>query len=151
MHATLRRTLDLLTLGALAALAGTAHAQTDRTVYENALERSAANCPGYSTERAGPGIRAVPVGALRVVARREFTLCPDRRLDAATPVVWYGERGVFTWNPDVPAGIEVLKSRVDAMTRTEDFPADTVVWDSTGKPVSGATVPSFEFGPRPRL
>ncbi len=133
-----------------AAVPALALAQSDATVYEDAMTRSAEICPGYATERARPGIRAVPVGALRVLAKRQLTLCPDRRLDAAAPVVWYGHSGVFSWNPEIDAAVELLKARVDAMSRREEFPVGTLVWSLDGNAVTGAVVPTFEPRPRPR-
>ena len=72
-----------------------AYAQSDAQVYESAIAQAARICPGHAKERTTPGIRAVPVGALRVLAQRSYTMCPDRRLDPATPAVWYGADGVF--------------------------------------------------------
>ncbi len=111
-------------LALLAALAQTAtgvHAESDAQVYENAIERTARLCPGHSVERSTPGVKAIQVGALRVLAKRDVTLCPDRRLDAATPVAWYGRASVYAWNPEATGAVAVLATRVDAMTRKEDF------------------------------
>lgn len=135
-------------LGAgLLVITAPAPAQSDAAVYEKAMARSAELCPGYATERARPGIRAIPVGALRVLDKRRLTLCPDRRLDAATPVVWYGQSSVFTWNPETEGAVDLLKARVDAMTRSEEFPVETLVWSLDGKAVTGAVVPPFEARP----
>ncbi|MGO1068279.1 hypothetical protein [Lysobacter sp. CA199] len=134
---------------ALAFAAQSAYAQSDAQVYESAIAEAARLCPGHSKERTTPGIRAVPVGALRVLAQRSYTMCPDRRLDAATPAVWYGAAGVFAWNPEVPAAVKLIAGKVDAMTRKEDFPAETLVWKTDGSEVKGAVVPMFERRPRP--
>lgn len=123
---------------------GTAHGQSDATVLENATKASADSCPGYSVERARPGLRAIPVGALRVLAAQRIALCPDRRLDADHPVVWYGWARVYTWNPEVGGAVELLTQQVDGMTRKVEFPAETLVWAKDGKPASGVTVPAFE-------
>lgn len=124
-------------------------AESDAQVYENALERAARICPGHSSERTTPGIKAIQVGALRVLAKREVTLCPDRRLDAATPVVWYGSAGVYAWNPEATGSVAVLATKVDAMTRKEEFPVETLVWNADGSQAKGVTVPAFEPRPRP--
>ena len=137
----------LALLGALVAFQ--ARAQSDAQVYDNAIEQAARVCPGHSAERTRPGIRAVGVGALRVLAQRRITMCPDRRLDAATPVVWYGRAGVFAWNPEVKEAVALVASRVDAMTRKDEFPADTLVWKADGSEAKGVTVPMFERRARP--
>ncbi|SFK74212.1 hypothetical protein SAMN04487938_1810 [Lysobacter sp. cf310] len=129
--------------------AGTAFAQSDAMVYEAAIAEAARLCPGHSKERTTPGVRAVPVGALRVLAQRSYTLCPDRRLDAATPAVWYGAAGVFAWNPDAKGAAKLIAAKIDAMTRKEEFPAQTLVWKADGSPATGVTVPMFERRPRP--
>ena len=133
----------------LALVAFNTHAQSDAEVYENAIARAAQICPGHSTERTSPGVRAIGVGALRVLAQRRFTLCPDRRLGADTPVVWYGEVGVFAWNPEAKGSVALLAGKVDTMTRKEEFPPGTVVWKADGSEAKGVTVPMFERRPRP--
>lgn len=122
-------------------------AQSDREVAERAIEVSAAVCPGHSAERTGPTVRAVPVGALRVLARRDFVLCPDRRLEGDAAVVFYPQAGVFAWNPDNAASGKALVSIVDTLTRSEEFPVQTSVWNNAGKPLQQQVVPAFE--PRP--
>lgn len=72
-------------------------------------------------------MRAVPVGALRVLAQRGYTMCPDRRFDAATPAVWSGAAGVFAWNPDAKGAAKLIAAKTDAMTRKQEFPAETLV------------------------
>lgn len=129
--------------------AGAAHAQSDAQVYESAIAQAANICPGHSKERTTPGVRAVPVGALRVLAQRRYTMCPDRRLDAAAPAVWYGQAGVFAWNPEVKGAAELIAKQVDAMTRKEEFPTETLVWKADGSAATGVTVPMFEPRPRP--
>ncbi|SDY49383.1 hypothetical protein SAMN04487939_102393 [Lysobacter sp. yr284] len=138
-----------LAVAAALLLSGAAQAQSDAQVYESAIAESARLCPGHSKERTTPGVRAVAVGALRVLAQRNYTMCPDRRLDAATPAVWYGQAGVFAWNPEAPGAAQLIAKQVDAMTRKEEFPAETLVWKADGSPVTGATVPMFEPRPRP--
>lgn len=141
-----------LKAGVAAALllgAGAALAQSDAQVYESAIAEAQRLCPGHSEERTTPAVRAIPVGALRVLAQRNYTMCPDRRLDAATPAVWYGAAGVFAWNPDAKGAAKLIAAKVDAMTRTQEFPAETLVWKADGSPATGATVPVFERRPRP--
>lgn len=137
----------LVLFGALVAFQ--ARAQSDAQVYDNAIEQAARVCPGHSAERTRTGIRAVGVGALRVLAQRRVTMCPDRRLDAATPVVWYGQAGVFAWNPEVKEAEALVASKVDAMTRKDEFPAETLVWKADGSEARGVTVPMFERRSRP--
>ncbi|MCI2263811.1 hypothetical protein [Xanthomonas indica] len=132
---------------ALAAVALPALAQSDRQVAEDMLTRSANVCPGHSTERTSPTVKAVPVGALRVMLDRGLVLCPDRRLDADAPAVFYGRLGVFAWNPEVAAGSSVIVKQIDAMTRKDEYPSDTLVWDAKGTPLKQRTVPAFE--PKP--
>lgn len=139
----------LALLAALAQTAAGVHAESDAQVYENAIERTARLCPGHSVERSTPGVKAIQVGALRVLAKRDVTLCPDRRLDAATPVVWYGRASVYAWNPEATGAVAVLATRVDAMTRKEDFPVETLVWNADGSEAKGVTVPTLELRPRP--
>ncbi|PPT45420.1 hypothetical protein XarjCFBP8253_19805 [Xanthomonas arboricola pv. juglandis] len=132
---------------ALSAAALPALAQSDRQVVEDMLTRSANVCPGHSTDRTGPTVKAVPVGALRVMLERGLVMCPDRRLDAAAPAVFYGRLGVFAWNPEVPAGKTVIVKQIDTMTRNEEYPAETLVWDAKGTALKQQTVPMFE--PKP--
>lgn len=119
-------------------------AQSDREVYESTVRRSADVCPGHSNERTTPVARALPVGALRVLLDRSFVLCPDRRLAADAPAVWYGGPGVFAWNPDVPGADKAIIAQVDAMTRREDFPSETLIWNVQGQALQGQVVPNFE-------
>lgn len=148
-HPVSPRRLAPLAALALIAAVGAAQAQSDAQVYESAIAESARLCPGHSKERTTPGVRAVPVGALRVLAQRDYTMCPDRRLDAAAPAVWYGQAGVFAWNPEVEGAAQLIAKQVDAMTRKEEFPAETLVWKADGSPAQGATVPMFEPRARP--
>lgn len=142
------RLLALVSVAVLAQAATDVRAESDAQVYENAIERSARLCPGHSTERSTPGIKAIQVGALRVLAKRDVTLCPDRRLDAAMPVAWYGGARVYAWNPEATGAVAVLAIRVDAMTRKDEFPLDTRVWNANGSEARGVTVPALELAPR---
>ncbi|MBB3825493.1 hypothetical protein FHR50_001643 [Xanthomonas arboricola] len=132
---------------ALSTAALPALAQSDRQVAEDMITRSANVCPGHSTERTSPTVKAMPVGALRVMLERGLVMCPDRRLDAAAPAVFYGRLGVFAWNPDVPAAKTVIVQQIGAMTRKDDYPVETLVWDAKGTALKQQTVPMFE--PRP--
>lgn len=132
---------------ALSAAALPAFAQSDRQVVEDMVTRSANVCPGHSTERTTPTVKAVPVGALRVMLERGLVMCPDRRLDAEAPAVFYGRLGVFAWNPDVAASSGVIVKQIGTMTRSDEFPTETLVWDSKGAALKQQTVPMFE--PRP--
>ncbi|MFS8428059.1 hypothetical protein EIQ28_07525 [Xanthomonas campestris pv. plantaginis] len=136
-----------LTVLALSTAALPAFAQPDRQVVEDMLTRSANVCPGHSTDRTSPTVKAVPVGALRVMLERGLVMCPDRRLDAAAPAVFYGRLGVFAWNPEVPASSAVIVKQIGTMTRNEDYPVETLVWDAKGTALKQQTVPMFE--PRP--
>ncbi|MGY4883482.1 hypothetical protein EI541_21010 [Xanthomonas citri pv. eucalyptorum] len=136
-----------LTMLALSTAALPALAQSDRQVVEDMLTRSANVCPGHSTERTTPTVKAVPVGALRVMLERGLVMCPDRRLDAAAPAVFYGRLGVFAWNPEVKAGSTVIAKQIDSMTRKDEYPTETLVWDAKGSALKQQTVPMFE--PRP--
>ncbi|WP_355606000.1 hypothetical protein RZV17_19900 [Xanthomonas cannabis] len=132
---------------ALSTAALPALAQSDRQVAEDMITRSANVCPGHSTERTSPTVKAVPVGALRVMLERGLVMCPDRRLDATAPAVFYGRLGVFAWNPDVPAAETVIVQQIGAMTRKDEYPVETLVWDAKGTALKQQTVPMFE--PRP--
>ncbi|RWU13801.1 hypothetical protein XANMN_21870 [Xanthomonas phaseoli pv. manihotis str. CIO151] len=136
-----------LAMLALSTAALPALAQSDRQVVEDMLTRSANVCPGHSTERTTPTVKAVPVGALRVMLERGLVMCPDRRLDAAAPAVFYGRLGVFAWNPGVKAGCTVIAKQIDSMTRKDEYPTETLVWDAKGTALKQQTVPMFE--PRP--
>lgn len=132
---------------ALSACAFAAFAQSDRQVVDDMVTRSANVCPGHSAESTTPTVRKVPVGALRVMLERGLVMCPDRRLDASTPAVFYGRVGVYAWNPDVPASSALIVGQIDAMTRQDSFPVETLVWDTKGTPLTQQTVPAFT--PRP--
>jgi hypothetical protein len=131
----------------LPAVALPAFAQSDREVVENMVTRSANVCPGHSADRTTPTVKAVPVGALRVMLERGLAMCPDRRLDTDAPAAFYGRVGVFEWNPEVKEGATVIVKQIDAMTRKDEYPQDTLVWDAKGSPLKQRTVPAFE--PKP--
>ncbi|SDT39066.1 hypothetical protein SAMN05216598_5429 [Pseudomonas asplenii] len=132
---------------ALSAVAVSAQAQSDRQVVEDMVTRSANICPGHSAESTMPTVKAVPVGALRVMLERGLVMCPDQRLDVDAPAVFYGRVGVFEWNPQVSASSEVIIRQIDVMTRKDEYPSDTLVWDAKGMPLEQRTVPAFE--PKP--
>ncbi|WP_241068173.1 hypothetical protein [Achromobacter insuavis] len=127
--------------------ASTAFAQSDREVVETTVARSANVCPGHSKERTTPAVKLVPVGGLRVLLDKGLVMCPDRRLDADGPAVWYGQWGVYAWNPEVDGAAKLVAAQIDKMTRDESFPTDTLVWNAKGEAVKNRTVPAFE--PRP--
>ena len=131
----------------LAATSMQAFAQSDREVVESMVTRSANVCPGHSADRTTPTVKAVPVGALRVMLERGLVMCPDRRLDADAPAVFYGSSGVFAWNPEVKEGSGVIVKQIDAMTRKDEYPQDTLVWDAKGNALKQRTVPAFEAKP----
>lgn len=54
---------------------------------------------------------------------------------------------MFAWNPEVPEGANVVVKQIDAMTRKDEYPVETLVWDGTGTALTQQTVPAFE--PRP--
>lgn len=61
--------------------------------------------------------------------------------------MFYGRLGVFAWNPEVPASSAVIVKQIGNMTRNEDYPVETLVWDAKGTALKQQTVPMFE--PRP--
>ena len=124
-----------------------AFAQSDREVVEDMVTRSANVCPGHSADRTTPTVKAVPVGALRVMLERGLVMCPDRRLDADAPAVFYGQVGVFAWNPEVKESVAVVVKKIDAMTRKDEYPQDTLVWSAGGETLKQRTVPAFEARP----
>jgi len=139
--------ISCATLLVLAVVAAPAFAQSDREVVEDMVTRSANVCPGHSADRTTPTVKAVPVGALRVMLERGLVMCPDRRLDADAPAAFYGRVGVFTWNPEVKEGSAVIVKQIDAMTRKDEYPQDTLVWDAKGNALKQRTVPAFEAKP----
>lgn len=124
-----------------------AFAQSDREVVEDMVTRSANVCPGHSADRTTPTVKAVPVGALRMMLERGFVLCPDRRLEADTPAVFYGRAGIFAWNPQIKEGSTVIVKQIDAMTRKDEYPRETLVWDANGNVLKQCTVPAVEAKP----
>ncbi|WP_144630548.1 hypothetical protein [Bordetella genomosp. 13] len=143
-----RRTTLAWTAAAVAlCAASSAFAQSDREVVETTVSRSANVCPGHSKDRTTPTVKLVPVGALRVLLDQGLVMCPDRRLDAEAPAAWYGQYGVFTWNPEVDGAGKAIAAQIDRMTRDESFPAETLVWNAKGEALKNRTVPAFE--PRP--
>jgi hypothetical protein len=139
--------MSLATLLLLAATATPAFAQSDREVVEDMVTRSANVCPGHSADRTTPTVKAAPVGALRVMLERGLVMCPDRRLDADAPAVFYSSVGVFAWNPEVKEASAVIVKQIDAMTRKDEYPQDTLVWSAKGEALKQRTVPAFE--PKP--
>lgn len=148
MHRLFRATAaGLLALGAAAPVM----AQSDREVVESASAYSASICPGYEREVLAGLLRALPVGALRVLAQRGIVICPDNRLAADAPAVWYGQPGAFVWNPYVEGAGTVLVANIDAMTRNESFPVQTLVWSADGVRLTGRTIPAFDARPGARF
>lgn len=135
------------TLLVLATTSMPSFAQSDREVVESMVTRAANVCPGHSADRTTPTVKAVPVGALRVMLERGLVMCPDRRLDADAPAVFYGGAGVFAWNPEVKEGSGVIVKQIDAMTRKDEYPSETLVWDAKGNALKQRTVPTFEAKP----
>jgi len=138
---------SLLALLALCLSPALAFAQADREVAANMVTRAANVCPGHSAERTTPTVKKVPVGALRVMIDRGLVMCPDRRLDASAPAVFYGRVGVFAWNPETADAAAVIVSKIDEMTRKDDYPVETLVWDAKGNALTQQTVPAFEARP----
>ncbi len=141
------RSLSLSALAALCVVAAPAFAQSDRTTFDQTVARTAQHCPGHNTEVTGPGLRKVSISALRVLLAQRILVCPDRRLDAEAPVVWYGGDRVFAWNPDIDGAIDTLAEQIGGMTRTEAFPTQTLVWSIDGTALESQTVPAFEARP----
>ena len=54
---------------------------------------------------------------------------------------------MFAWNPEVPAAKTEIVKQIGTMTRSEDYPVETLVWDAKGTALKQQTVPMFE--PRP--
>lgn len=144
---TRRNTLAWTAATVALCAASAASAQSDRQVAEATVSRSANVCPGHSKDRTTPTVNLVPVGALRVLLDKGLVMCPDRRLDADAPAAWYGQYGVFAWNPEVDGAGKVIAAQIDKMTRDESFPAETLVWDAKGVAQTNRTVPAFE--PKP--
>lgn len=136
-----------LIMAALSVAAFSAHAQPDSQVVQDMATRSANVCPGHSAARTMPTVKMVPVGALRVMLERGLVMCPDRRLEVDAPAVFFGRVGVFAWNPEVPASSGVIVKQIDTMTRKDEYPADTLVWNAKGKQLEQRTLPAFE--PKP--
>jgi hypothetical protein len=143
--------LSSLTLPALCAATLTAqtppqtNTPTDAQILTAAQTQSSLACPGYTPDRGNPGIAAVPVAALRVLARHHFLLCPDTRLNADMAVLWYPKPGVFTWKPGDPAILKTLAEIVDRQTRLDDFPDAITVWDADDEELSNQNAPDFKL------
>lgn len=132
-------------------VAAPAMAQSDLEVLENADAYSASVCPDYSKDVSIPMLRGVQVSALRVLAQRGIVLCPAPQLAADAPVVWYGQYGVFAWNPYVVGAATQLVATIDTMTRNESFPVQALVWNADGVRLTGRTLPAFALRPGARL
>ncbi|UNT98526.1 hypothetical protein KBQ49_16245 [Xanthomonas translucens pv. translucens] len=61
--------------------------------------------------------------------------------------MFYGRLGVFAWNPDVKAASTVIVKQIGSMTRNEEYPTETLVWNAKGTALTQQTVPMFE--PKP--
>ena len=117
---------------------------SDAQAREEMAQRSSLFCPGYSTERGIPGIQAVKVDSIRVFLSHEYTLCPDRRLDATVGAVWNSRWGVLLWNPLEPQSVATMAKQADALAHTLDFPNELTVYGLDGKELKNQTVPMFE-------
>ena len=117
---------------------------SDAQVKDEMARRASLLCPGYTTERGMPGIRAVNVDALRVLLAHKFTMCPDRRIQGPVGAVWNSRWGVLLWNPNTQGSMAVMTRLADTMTHSLEFPNELSVYDLEGKPLKGQIVPSFE-------
>ena len=124
---------------------GFVQAQTDDRTVTLMQDKASLACADYSTDRAKPGIAAVPVDALRVLLKHRFLVCPDRRISGQMAVVWYPGVGVLSWNPASPVSIRELARIADKLTRTEDFPQGLTVWSEAGAEIRNQIVPEFHF------
>jgi hypothetical protein len=134
-------------LCATLAARGQADTPTDAQVLAATQMQSSLACPDYTAERGNPGIAAVPVAALSVLAKHKFTLCPDRRIQGEMAVLWYPKVGVFAWNPTDPAVVKTLAEIVDRISRLDDFPEALTVWNASDEELSNQTAPEFTFKP----
>ena len=118
---------------------------TDAQILTTAQTQSSLACPDYTPERGNPGIAAVPVAALRTIAKHEILLCPDTHISGDTAIVWYPKLGVFTWKPGDPAILKTLAEIVDRLARLDDFPQNTTVWDSLDEELNIQNAPDFKL------
>lgn len=144
----------LLGAAAFVAALGTAApalAQTDVEVRESADAYSASVCPDYSRDVSMPMLRGVPESDLQALAQRGIVLCPHPQLAPDAPVVWYGQYGVYAWNPYVAGAATQLVAAIAKMTRDGSFPQQMLVWDTNGVRLTGRTIPPFQLRPGARL
>jgi len=125
--------------------AAQADTPTDTQLLTTTQTQSSLACPDYTPDRANPGIAAVPVAALRTLAKHHFLLCPDPRLKDDMAVLWYPKPGVFTWKPNDPAILKTLTEIVDRIARLDDFPETITVWDAADEELSTQIAPDFKL------
>jgi hypothetical protein len=118
---------------------------TDAQVLTAAQTQASLACPDYTPERGNPGVAAIPVAALRILAKHEVVLCPDTRLKDDAAIVWYPKLGVFTWKPGDPAILKTLAEIVDRIARLDDFPGNLIVWDALDEELNIQNAPEFTF------
>lgn len=139
----MRRSTALLSTSLLLAACPWFARAGDAEDYQRSVDQSSRICPGHSRERTVPGVHAIPVGAVRVLQKQGYAVCPDRRLQGDQAVVFYPTFGVFGWNPDRRESVKALGKVVDQLTRSEAFPQQVAVWNAEGKPQKNHVVPQF--------
>jgi len=132
-----------LLCAALFAIAPMGLKADERQTYDGFIDYAARICPGHSKDRTTPGIRNVRIESLWVMAKLGYFLCPDRRVESPMAVIFYADRGVFTWNPDSPASVNALRDVTGMLSRSEDYPNSLTVWDADGKELTNQVVPAF--------
>ena len=139
---------SLLALSSFALLTITAaHAQTERETVEAMQTKASLACPDYSTDRGNATIAHLPIDSLRVLAKHNVVLCPDRRLKGEHAVAWYPELGALVWTPANPGAAAALALVAQRFTKTEDFPQGLEVYNAKGEPLKNQIVPTFDFKP----
>ena len=128
-----------------------AFAQSNREEVDSAAAYSASVCPERDDQAMTILLRVVTAEALRALAQRGIAICPDRRLTAEAPAVWYGNPGAFVWHPDIEGAGTVLVANIESMARNGSFPVQTLVWNTQGIRLTGRTIPAFEARPGARF
>jgi len=139
----------VLSSGLLAAVIPWAAHANEEQDYDALIDQSANICPNYSGKSGAPALHSFKIETIRFIPRRHVYLCPDSKLTAATPVVWYGDRKVLVWNPEISGATDQAKALLNHMIGDDTFPTNLTVVDASGKPVTGHLIPSFEFRENP--
>jgi hypothetical protein len=107
-------------------------------------------CILHSKAYANAALDALSVRALIGVTQRQILICPHTELPPSGAVIWYGNRDIILWNPEVPNAVRVMAKVLDDMAEADDYPYSIIPYDAeSGRIGRIGMVPSIDWAVRP--